>query len=119
MYGSQLNRNSTRSLKGKNFFGSLFTQLGYKCMDDRYNISVEAIHNNGGRTILNRYKDSPVVAFRNVYPEHEWEVERFKNKPEILGNISGNQRKLFLLEHSVNKVFRYWKIKENQKKFLD
>lgn len=56
-------------------------QLGYNSMDDWYNVKCEDLHNNGGEGLLRSYyNSSPSLAVRCVYPEHKWELERFKNK---------------------------------------
>src|SRR5689334_18676447 len=77
-------------------FDWVMAQLGYKCMEDWYNVTVENIHKNGGGSLLNRYKGSPSLALQSVYPEHNWELERSSHKPR-----------------------NFWKNKENQKNLLD
>ena len=64
------------------FFDSLGAQLGYKSMEHWYNITKKEICENGGTGLLNTYyKGSPSTALQRSYPEHEWELSKFKNKP--------------------------------------
>src|SRR4051812_19934386 len=65
----------------KKFFDSLFIKLGYKCMDDWYKVTQEDIHKYGGAILHNYYNGSPSLALQGVYPEHNWELDRSKNKP--------------------------------------
>ena len=61
--------------------------LGYKDMKDWYNVAVKDIFKNGGRGLLKWYKDSPSAALGSVYPDHIWELERFKNKPRGIDTV--------------------------------
>ena len=49
----------------------------------------EDIYKNGGQGLLTGYYNgSPSKALLSVYPEHNWELERFKHKtPWILDRI--------------------------------
>ena len=80
----------------KQFFDRLGIRLGYKCMDDWYNVAKKDVYGKYGREILNYYDNSYIDALLDVYSEHNWEVFRFKNKP-----------------------FGFWKKNENGKKFFD
>lgn len=68
----------------KKFFDWLQNELGYKRMDDWYNVTKEDICKNVGASVLNKYNDSPSKALMSIYPEHNWELEKFKNKPRKL-----------------------------------
>ena len=58
----------------REFFDWLFTKLGYKQMDDWYNVTQEDIFNNYGRRLLNvYYSGNPSHALKAVYPTHNWE----------------------------------------------
>lgn len=94
-------------------------------MDDWYNVIDKDIFmvKNGGRGLLQyHYKGSPSSALQSVYPEHNWELERFKNKPSLLKHKNDAQR-VFWESTSTEKFTiipkRFWKDKENQKKFFD
>src|SRR4051812_32968078 len=53
----------------KQFFDWLFNQLGYKEMDDWYNVTTRDIHKHGGIGLLNSYySGSPSKALQSVYP---------------------------------------------------
>lgn len=71
--------NQTHAVK---FFDWLFGKLGYERMGDWYKVTVEDISSNGGGALLgNKYNNSPSKALQSVYPQHKWELERFKQKP--------------------------------------
>src|SRR5689334_156417 len=71
--------------RGKNFFDQLGSQLGYKSMEDWYNVTGKDIRSkNGGRGLLQYYKSSPSLALQTIYPQHKWILERFKKKPKQL-----------------------------------
>ena len=55
--------------------------MNYKSMDDWYNVTTERIHKNGGGGLLSTYyNNSPSSALQNIYPQHNWELEKFKKK---------------------------------------
>lgn len=79
------------------FFDWLGIQLGYKSMDDWYNLTQEDIYRHGGAGLLNGYyKNSPSKALLGAYPEHNW----------IPWKFSATQQ-------------GFWKKEENHKKFFD
>ncbi len=64
------------------FFYRLFTKLGYKNMDDWYNLTQDVMHKNGGSTILALFNGSPLSsALLSVYPEHDRMLWRSKVIP--------------------------------------
>lgn len=65
----------------KRFFDWLGGHLGYKSMEDRYDISANNIYQNGGRGVLHYYSESPSIALQNIYPQHNWRLDKFRNKP--------------------------------------
>ena len=66
--------------------------LGYKTMDDWYQLTKRLIEDNRGRGLLqSKYSNSPIMFLKGVFPEVEW-------LPWKLGNIKG-----------------YWNDIENQK----
>lgn len=67
----------------REFFEWLSERIGYKGMEDWYNVSIEEIHENGGGTLLqNYYHNSPSSAVQTVFPEHNWELWKFKVVPQ-------------------------------------
>jgi hypothetical protein len=107
----------------KNFFDFLMNLLGYECMDDWYQVTADTIHQYGGRGLLDHYSGSPSLALQSIYPEHMWELERFKGKPSQLWHKKNSQRRAFLISSTVDNVdctpFSFWKRKENHRKFFD
>ena len=81
----------------KSFFDWLYSRLGHSSMDDWYKLSQDDVYKNGGEGLISGYYNgSPSSALLSIYPQHNWEVERFTHKP-----------------HS------YWSSTDNQKKFLE
>src|SRR5689334_806970 len=79
------------------FCNWLYTELGYKSMEDWYNITREDIYKNGGKGMLKTYYNgSPSSVLQSVFPDHTWDLTMFKHKPQ-----------------------RFWKTDENHKKFFD
>jgi len=71
------------TLHHKQLFDKLGETLGYKCLDDWYNVTVEDIITNGGRTLLqDYYNGSPSFALQNIYSQHIWMLWRFKTVPK-------------------------------------
>src|SRR5690349_1720605 len=73
--------NSTHQLE---FFDRLYGKLGYKSMDDWYNVTTDDIRKNGGAGLLSVYNDSPSAALQRVYPHHKWDLHKFVHKPKRL-----------------------------------
>lgn len=63
--------------KHKEFFDWLGVKLGYKCIDDWYNITSREIHQNGGDGLMQGFAGSPYLVLSKVYPQHEWLPWRF------------------------------------------
>lgn len=83
----------------RDFFDWSGVKLGYKCMDDWYNLSKEDIQKHGGTGFLNsNYNNSPYKALQCVYPEHNWMLWRFHIVPSgYLDRLAGDtaeQKKL-------------------------
>jgi hypothetical protein len=80
----------------KDFLNHLGTQLGFKTLNDWYNITAKKISKNRGARLLMRYGNhSPSKLLMSVYPSHAWGQGRF------------------------NTARRYWKNKDNYRDFLD
>jgi len=53
-------------------------RLGYKNMDDWYQITKKLIYDNYGCGLLsNKYKDSPLMFLKGVFPEYPWVSSKF------------------------------------------
>ena len=75
----------------------LAIQLGYKCEEDWYKITVKQIQDNYGRGLLGGYyDDSPIQFIRKIFPEYEWLEWKFKTCPR-----------------------GFWQIIENRKRYMD
>ena len=71
-------------------------KLGYKNMDDWYQITVKSINDNHGRTLLKKYNDSPIMFLESVFPDTEWLPWKFAMISRC-----------------------YWICKENHKTYID
>src|SRR5689334_21955923 len=68
---------------GKHFFGRLGHKLGYKRLEDWYNITTDDISKFGGDRLLDtHFNSSPVKALKTIYPEYDWMIWRFKRVPK-------------------------------------
>lgn len=106
----------------REYFDWLRGQLKHKNMDDWYNPTQDDINNHHGGGILNYYNNSPSKALQDIYPEHNWNPELFKNKPSSLWNHNNEQRKAFFrhLSQSMEEAPpRFWANKENHRAFFD
>ena len=65
----------------KMFLVRLGAKLGYKHMEDWYQIKRENIIKNGGSTFLQDFKNSPPLLVTHAFPEHEWLLWRFNRLP--------------------------------------
>lgn len=62
------------------FFDELGSRLGFKEMEDWYNVSQDDIYKNGGGIIIKeKYNDSISTALRTLYPHHNWVKWKFKH----------------------------------------
>src|SRR5689334_11532477 len=96
IHGSMQTGKTKISELHKAFFEGLKVKLGYKSMDDWYKINQGDIFKNGGKWLLaEHYNDSPTKALLSVYPEHNWILERFKNKPKGHWKSEQNRRSYF------------------------
>jgi hypothetical protein len=89
MFLSHIDFNLARSPRGfwkvndnhQRFFNWLYIELGYKSMDDWYQVTKDVIAKNGGHGLLDCYNDSISKALQTSYPEHDWMIRRFKLVP--------------------------------------
>src|SRR5438132_981027 len=80
----------------KQFFDWLGTHLGYKEMEDWYNVRQENIHKCGGKELLSGYyNNSPSKALQSVYGEHTWVLWKFGQTPKGFWKKIENQRQYF------------------------
>jgi len=77
------------------FFDRLFETLGYKSMNDLYNVTADDIVRNGGFKLLNYYSGSPSKALQSAYPEHIWEIWRFDQLPMGFWEQIENHKEFF------------------------
>lgn len=55
-------------------------QLGIKTKEDWYDKKWEQLTSHGNR-LLDKYNNSPSVLLKAVYPEHDWQIEKFRRTP--------------------------------------
>lgn len=68
------------------------SRLGYKTMEDWYQVTSEDIESNGGGSLLSEYQKSPAIALQQLFPEHSWLPWRFKSIPKTFWLDPANQR---------------------------
>src|SRR5690349_21128292 len=78
------------------FFVWLGDKLGYKCLEDWYQVTAEDFNRNGGGGLLrNSFGNSPSKALKSIYPDHEWKLWNFKTVPQGYWEKTENQRAFF------------------------
>lgn len=65
-------------LRVKNDLERIGKQLGVNQMDDWYGVTVRDIHVMGGSGIINMFGNSPSLLIQSVYPQHPWNLEKFR-----------------------------------------
>lgn len=80
----------------RKFFNWLGAQLGYKTMDDWYNITLQGICKHGGYGLLSvYYGNSTLKALQGVYPEHNWVPWKFGYSPQGFWEKQENRKQFF------------------------
>lgn len=100
------------------YFDWLGKQLGYKTLDDWYKVTVEDFRSNGGGSMLTSYyASSPSKALQTVYNGHNWDLEKFDNKPHVLKTHHTANRQLFIVSQGSTELS--WEDESNHLKFFD
>lgn len=73
------------------FMDNLSNEFGYKKKEDWYNVTFQKIQQHGGSTILSKYEESPSLLLQSVYPEHHWNLFKFKTVPRNFWDEQKNQ----------------------------
>lgn len=79
----------------RDFFDRPFKTLGYTCMDDWYNLTIDDIRKNGGSRLAFYYNSSPSAALQSVFPEHDWVLWKFKQVPRGYWEDTQNRKGFF------------------------
>src|SRR4051812_11045332 len=81
------------NLHHRQFFDQLGKLLGYKEMDDWYNLEKPYIYKHGGSGLLTGYYNgSPSQALQTLYPEHDWMMWRFGHAPNGFWRSNSHHR---------------------------
>jgi hypothetical protein len=80
----------------KGFLHWLGKQLGFKNMDDWYNIKAKQIVERGGNGLLDRYGYSPSKLVTLVYDDYSWNHAKFHTK--------GRRPKSIVYNSSINEI---------------
>lgn len=64
--------------------------MNFKNFDDWYQISTKDIRNFGGRGLLYFHKESIFSVLATAYPEHNWQLWKFKQAPRNFWNDEKN-----------------------------
>src|SRR5690349_20034692 len=66
----------------RGIFNGIMKKLGFKGMEHWYNVTVEDIYKNGGKRVLDYYYNGSLSdALLSIFPEHNWELDKFETKP--------------------------------------
>jgi len=80
----------------RTFFDWLGNELGYKQMEDWYQVTQDIIFRHGGESLVTyHYNSSPLKALEGVYPEHKWLQWRFGNTSRSFWMDRTQQRQFF------------------------
>lgn len=97
------------SKKPQNYWASMenqrryFEELGEKMCFAKgdyaqwYSVTTQTIIKHGGGALLSRYSYSVANALKAVFPEHEWDINRFSTKPRNYWTSIKNQKEF--MEH--------------------
>ncbi len=94
---SNLPKNYWNDLKNqRQFFDWLAVQLGIKHYTDWYTVMMADLSAKGALPILTRYHSNSIAkALVQLYPEHEWQLFKFKQTPQNLWNDKGRRKQYF------------------------
>ena len=75
-------------------FQHISLQMNIKKMEDWYDISVTHLFRNfkGFSTIFRLYNYSMIDTLQAIYPDYQWDIHRFKRKPQSFWLSEDNQR---------------------------
>lgn len=66
----------------KHYIDWLGNELGYKTLEDWYNITYDLIYTNGGSVLLSKfYSNSPLEILKKIYPQFKWLGWKFSSAP--------------------------------------
>jgi hypothetical protein len=68
-------------------------ELGFKKMEDWYNLTMQQIQSRGGSGLMEKYGNSAAKLVMSVYPHHSWLEWKFKQVPREFWDTKNNQRK--------------------------
>jgi hypothetical protein len=66
------------------FTKSLAEKLGFKSMEDFYDLTPDIVIKYGGRTLLLKYNDCLSKMLENIYPYYDWHPWKFRRVPRDL-----------------------------------
>eukprot|EP01118_Nematostelium_gracile_P011993 TRINITY_DN4327_c0_g2_i1.p1 TRINITY_DN4327_c0_g2~~TRINITY_DN4327_c0_g2_i1.p1 ORF type:complete len:419 (+),score=55.72 TRINITY_DN4327_c0_g2_i1:175-1431(+) len=64
----------------KDFMSYLGDQLKITRMQDWYRVSTVQIRKHGGGALLHRFQHSPSEMIMSIFPEHDWDINKFTRK---------------------------------------
>jgi len=79
----------------KKFFLWMGDRVGFRDIEDWYEISLEMIKDLGGNTLSHFYSGSPVKFVMDMVPEHNWVLWEFKNAPRNVWENVGMHKQFF------------------------
>src|SRR4051794_41162269 len=76
----------------RDFLDHLGKNLGFKYLEDWYQIKIEDIVKYGGRGLISKYGDSPSKLLQTIFPQFSWISWKFSKVPQGFWNFRDNQR---------------------------
>lgn len=61
----------------KKFLDNITKELGFVNIADWYHITQKGLHEFGGATLLHKYNGSPYMMLQSVYPDYDWDKQKF------------------------------------------
>lgn len=67
-------RDFSKKDEQRKFFAELAKKLNLSTKEDWYKLTYRDIVNNGGKSLVRKYNNSPVKAIKSILNEQDWEV---------------------------------------------
>src|SRR5260221_6524433 len=103
---------SEATLNNIAFLTWLGKHLGFKEMEDWYNVTKMDFVKNGGSKLLDNYGQCSSIV-RSIYPEYDWRLWRFERVPKGFWNEKKNQKEFmdwFGIQLGFKEMKDYYKI---------
>eukprot|EP01118_Nematostelium_gracile_P001159 TRINITY_DN1119_c0_g3_i1.p1 TRINITY_DN1119_c0_g3~~TRINITY_DN1119_c0_g3_i1.p1 ORF type:complete len:421 (+),score=92.33 TRINITY_DN1119_c0_g3_i1:78-1340(+) len=97
----QLDTESDHLSTNRLFLEKLATKLKFTSKEDFYGLKVKDLEEDGGHSILSSHHRSPANVVMETFPEHPWEIQRFRKPSGHFNSIENRRKYLKFLEISL------------------